>query len=447
MKLKSIIALSLLASFSCMPVHAQRAADDSIAWKSRMQWFQKAKLGIFIHWGIYAVKGISESWSFYNGQISYKDYMDQAKGFTASKWNPKDWVDLIRESGAQYTVLTTKHHDGMALWNTKAGKLSTVKCTSARRDLITPFVSEVRRQGLKVGLYFSLLDWSNKDYPNFTRTQKRYDNNQDLKRWQKFVDFDFAQLRELNTQYHPDLWWFDGDWEQTAEKWHAPEMIKLLRQTNPDCIVNSRIQGYGDYATPEVGIPVFKPKDPYWELCMTINDSWGYQPKDTLFKTPYELLRVFCDCLSNGGNLLLDIGPREDGTIPQPEVDVLKEFGRWINKHREAVYSTRAGVYSEAFQGYTTLNEKGDILYLYIPYEPHGEVEVNGVMNKIKNVRVVGSNRQLKFNVYNAADWRDVPGNLYIQVPDSVLDPEITVLAVQLDGPVRMYHEKNQSDL
>lgn len=408
----------------------------------RMEWFQEAKLGIFIHWGIYAVKGVSESWSFFNNYLPYEEYMSQKDGFTASKYNPKEWVDLIKESGAQYTVITTKHHDGMAMWDTKAGDLSVVKSTPAKRDLIAPFAKEVRKQGLHLGLYYSLLDWSHPDYPNKTRTEVRYKD--DPARWEKFVKFNMAQLKELNTTWKPDLYWFDGDWEQSAERWRSTEIVKLLRSDNPGVIINSRIQGYGDYATPEQGVPVVRPADKYWELCMTINDSWGYQHNDTNYKSPYIMLRTFVDCLSMGGNLLMDIGPREDGTIPEEQVAVLKEFGRWTKKHKKAIYDTRAGIPNEHFQGYTTLNKAGDILYLYLPYKPNGVVEVKGLANKVNRVWVVGDGSMLSYKVYNKNYWSAVPGNLYINVPDHVLDPQITVLAVLLDGPIKLYRGEGQ---
>ena len=427
------------ANVCAQPVLKQETQEEK---DKRMEWFQEAKLGIFIHWGIYAVKGVSESWSFFNNYLPYEEYMSQKDGFTASKYNPKEWVDLIKESGAQYTVITTKHHDGMAMWDTKAGDLSVVKSTPAKRDLIAPFAKEVRKQGLHLGLYYSLLDWSHPDYPNKTRTEVRYKD--DPARWEKFVKFNMAQLKELNTTWKPDLYWFDGDWEQSAERWRSTEIVKLLRSDNPGVIINSRIQGYGDYATPEQGVPVVRPADKYWELCMTINDSWGYQHNDTNYNSPYIMLRTFVDCLSMGGNLLMDIGPREDGTIPEEQVAVLKEFGRWTKKHKEAIYDTRAGIPNEHFQGYTTLNKAGDILYLYLPYKPNGVVEVKGLVNKVNRVWVVGDGSMLSYKVYNKNYWSAVPGNLYINVPDHVLDPQITVLAVLLDGPIKLYRGEGQ---
>ena len=432
----SLAFLSLLIAAS--PLRAQDTLqNETVEQKDkRMEWFSQAKLGIFIHWGIYSVRGVSESWSFFNNYLPYDEYMEQEKGFTASKYDPKAWVDLIKESGAKYTVITTKHHDGVALWDTKVGDISVVKSTPAKRDLIAPFVKEVRKQGLKLGFYYSLLDWSHPDYPNKTRTEVRYKN--DPERWARFNKFNFGQLAELNKTWKPDLYWFDGDWEQSAEAWNSKGIVDLLRSDNKNVIINSRIQGYGDYATPEQGVPVVRPEDKYWELCMTMNDSWGYQHTDSNYKSPYILLRTFVDCLSMGGNLLLDIGPKEDGSIPEEQIAVLKEFGRWTKKHKEAIYETRAGIPTEHFQGYTTLNKAGDILYLYLPYKPNGPVEVKGLMNKVNRIWVVGNGAMLNYKVYNKNYWNSVPGNLYIDVPQQVQDEQITVLAVLLDGPIKL---------
>ena len=219
----------------------------------------------------------------------------------------------------------------------------------------------------------------------------------------------------------------------------------MLRSTNPNVIVNSRIQGYGDYDTPEQGIPVVRPESKYWELCYTMNDSWGYQHTDKDFKTPHMLLRTLCDCMSNGGNLLLDIGPKADGTIPQEEVDILKEFGRWIGKHKEAVYGTRAGLPAEHFpDGYTTLNKGGDIVYLYIPNKVRGKICLRGIVNKVNRVWVVGNGSMLSYKVYDKPYWSSLPGIVYIDVPEDVQDEQITVIAVLLDGPAKLYRGHGQ---
>ena len=196
--------LVLLLPF--FPLHAQQEEKPE-EFAERMQWFSEAKLGIFIHWGIYAVNGIDESWSFFNGYISHEDYMKQMDGFTAENYDPEHWAELIRESGARYAVLTSKHHDGVALWPTGCGH------THLDKDYIGPFMKALEEKGLKKGLYFSLLDWSHPDYPNFTRKINRYED--DSLRWERFREFNFCQIGEILDRYDPDLWWFDGD----AEWW------------------------------------------------------------------------------------------------------------------------------------------------------------------------------------------------------------------------------------
>jgi alpha-L-fucosidase len=426
---KQIFVLFLLFIFNGgeITISGQDSARDA-----RMQWFKDARLGIFIHWGIYAVNGIDESWSFYNGYISYEDYMKQLNGFTAASYKPDEWASLIKESGAKYAVLTSKHHDGVALWDTKMGDLSVVKKTPAARDLVTPFVSSLRKKGLKVGIYYSLLDWSNADYPNFTKSEKRYEN--DSIRWKRFDSFNHGQINEIGKNFNPDLYWFDGDWEQNAAKWRAPEIREMILDRNPSAIINSRLQGYGDYATPEQGLPVNRPSEKYWELCMTINDSWGFQQNDKEFKTPGQVIKIFAECLSKGGNMLLDIGPKADGTIPAEEVTVLKELGKWTKKHAEAIYGTDGGLPPGYFYGPSTISRDSTMLYLFINGNPKGQVMLQGVKNKINRIYTVGNGTKLFNKEYLKPYWSSNAGVTFIDVPEAVLDEYITILAVVLDG-------------
>jgi alpha-L-fucosidase len=427
----------------CFTLHASVAADrtapTTVSTDARMQWFADAKFGVFIHWGIYAVDGIDESWSFFDGYISHDDYMQQLGGFTAKNYHPQAWADLIKLSGARYAVLTAKHHDGVALWDSAQG-INVVRNTPARRDLVKPFVDALRKDGLKVGLYYSLIDWSYPDYPGFTKTQTRYTN--DPVRWKRFVDYYQGQLREISQRYNPDLYWFDGDWEHTAAEWHATEAEQIIRARNPLAIVNSRLAGHGDYATPEQGVPIVPPPDKYWELCMTMNDSWGYQPHDHNYKTPNQLIRILVDTISMGGNLLLDIGPRADGSIPEQEVTALREIGRWTTKHQEAIYGTEAGIPKDYYYGASTLSKDRTTLYLFVDGKSNGPLLVKGLMNKVLHVRVVGNGTTLATSVVGKQYWSKVPGLLYIDVPADTLDPQVTVLALQLDGPVRLFSEE-----
>ena len=431
-------------AFATPPATVTGDADAQAAAKAaRMQWFADARFGIFIHWGIYAVDGITESWSFFDGYVSYADYLKQAKGFTASHYDPQAWADLIEASGAKYAVLTSKHHDGMALWETKQG-LNVVKDTPAHRDLVAPFVKALRKDGLKVGLYFSLIDWSSPLYPAFTQGHPRYDIKDDPARWDRFVTYYQDQVHDLTRRFHPDLYWFDGGWEHSAEEWHAKTLHDWIRAHNPDAIINGRLPGFGDYGTPEQGVPITRPPDKYWELCLTMNNSWGWQPNDRHFKTPYEIIRILSGTLDMGGNLLLDIGPRADGTIPEIEADTLRQVGRWVHKNQEAIYASQAGIPHDYYLGDSTLSKDAKTLYLFVDGKPGGAVLLKGLTNRVLVARVVGNGTMLNPQRLGAT-LGGAPSMLAIDVPDYALDPDVTVIALELDGPIKLFHPEKKS--
>ncbi|NTS41379.1 alpha-L-fucosidase [Flavisolibacter sp. BT320] len=418
----------------------QKTSPDSI--QEKMQWFADAKLGIFVHYGIYAVKGVDESWSFYNNKISHRDYMQQMSGFTARQYNPEKITDLIKESGARYAVITTKHHDGVALWPTKQDHYSVLKNTPAKRDLLQPFYAALEKRGVKKGAYFSLIDWSHNDYPALTKDSNRYKIADDPGRWQRFQQFFQSQIDEVARAYQPDLWWFDGDWEHPAEAWQSSTVRKKILDKKPSAIINGRLQGYGDYDTPEQNFPVTRPAFRWWELCMTTNNNWGYQPQDTAWKTPYEVITIFADVVSNGGNMLLNISPKEDGTLPPQQVTILKELGQWNKKHETAIFNTVAGLPQGHFYGPSTYSKDSTRLYLFLPGKTSGQVVLKGLQNDIKKISVVGKQNNLSHKVVGKISWSKVPGLVYIPVPAAVQDEYITVLAVELDGPIRLYSGK-----
>lgn len=415
--------------------------DSLQARQQKMQWFKDAKLGIFVHWGLYAVNGIDESWSFYNGYISHKDYLKQTEGFTAKNYDPKAWAQLIKKSGAKYSVITSKHHDGFALWDTEYGNLNAVERSAAKRDVLTPFVKALRSEGLKVGIYFSLPDWSYGDYTHFTKDSIRYQASAQPKRWKKFLNYYQGQLKEISNRYNPDLYWFDGDWEHTSEEWEAPKVRQMLLNKNPNTILNSRLNDQGDYATPEQGMPITRPENPYWELCLTMNSSWGYQKNDHDYKTTDQIIGIFADVIGNGGNLLLDIGPKADGIIPEEQVKILKGLGEWTNKHKDAIYGTVGGIPKEHFYGPSTLSKDKKTLYLFVKGNPNGEIVLRGLKNKINRIWVVGEGTKLSHQVVGKVYWSQYPGIKYIKLPEDVLDKHMTVLSVLLDGEVDLYRE------
>lgn len=416
----------------------QAKAQNKPEKENKMQWFADAKLGIFIHWGIYSVNGISESWAFYNNYINHDNYMKQLDGFTAAKYNPQDWVSLIKESGAKYAVITTKHHDGVSLWNTKTPKAtSTLNNSAARKDLISPFVTELKKAGLKTGLYFSLPDWSYTDYDVFTRERKRYDSKEDLPRWNRYLNYYQGQLKELSSKYNPDLLWFDGDWEHTPEEWQSDKVHRLLKAKNPNIIINSRLDKHGDYDTPEQGVPVVKPSAKYWELCYTMNDSWGYQPYDKHYKSSNMIIRTLVDCISMGGNLLLDIGPKADGTIAEEQVKILKDLGRWTKKHSEAIYETQAGIPYGHVNAKTALSKDKKQLYIYLDFKTTKGIVLKDIKSKIKKVEVVGRKSEVKSTMFNDTDY-------IFDVKENDFDTDVTVLKVSFHEEIQFSDKKEQ---
>ena len=412
------------------------------------EWFKKARLGIFIHYGIYAVGDVSESWSFHNGNISYEDYMKQCEGFTASQYDPAAWAELFVKAGAQYVVMTAKHHDGMALFDTRYSDLSVVKKTPAGRDLIREYSDAMHAAGLKTGIYFSLIDWSDPRYRSvYPEGMKKEDCRKDIygspaggkedpDAWEEFLQFNDRQLEELMTGYQTvDLLWFDGDWERSAAQWRMPRFREYLHSLNPNVVLNSRMQGYGDYETPEQGIPLYGPEGE-WEFCTTINDSWGYRPSDNAYKTSGQIIRMFCDCITLGGRLLLDVGPKEDGTLDERQEKVLLDLGSWIHDHEEAVYGTGKGLSYHQFLGGSTISGDQETLYLIVYDKPLETVCVKGLKTPVKRVTVLHSGDELSFSYTGSLPWSGIPGTLWIWAQHMQLHPFATVLKVELEGKI-----------
>ncbi|MEV1082611.1 alpha-L-fucosidase [Streptomyces sp. NPDC050211] len=405
-------------------------------------WFTDAKLGIFIHWGIYAVDGVQESWSFYDDIVPYDTYMSQFERFTASRYEPRDWAKLFARAGAKYAVLTTRHHDGVALWDTAYGDLN------VGRDLISGYADALREQGLKVGFYYSHSDWSHPDYASTRkpgRPPELEDNRysevaaefEDLSAWERFLVYRDGQIRELTSRYKPDLMWFDGEWDRSEEQWRIPELAALIRSEVPDVVFNARMLSEGDYATPEQGAPVVPPEGP-WELCLTINDSWGHQHHDHNHKSVDQLVRYFTETIGGGGNLLLSVGPREDGTIPREQAERLEGLGDWIAKHSEAVYGTERGLPAGHHYGPSTLSKDRRTLYLILFDAPRAEINVRGLLGSVRRVTVLGSGTELAHRI--TGGLHETPGVLWIEPPAAAdLDPHATVLAVELDGELELY--------
>ena len=427
-------------------------------------WFTNAKLGIFVHWGSYAVgRRGSESWPVAWGHVPYDQYRSEMDGFTAEAYDPKAWADLFKRAGARYAVLTTKHHDGFTLWPTAEDSPSLSEKLGGR-DLVGPFVDAVREVGLKTGLYFSHTDWSNLPHvgaltglseAEIAQRRAEKSNWRSLMeqgrpeqvgaraRWADFLKLHRAQLRELLTQYHPvDLIWFDVHWGGERFGYDFPELRNFLHELNPQIVINSRMMGHGDYDTPEQFIPVYAPEGP-WELCLTTNDTWSFTGREDHYKTPFEMVAMFCECLGMGGNLLLNVGPDERGIIPAEQVAMLETLGAWVQLHEEAVYGTQRGLPVGFSYNFTSFNPARDVLYVYLSHLPPadgGGTAIKGIRNKIKSATLLHSGQACSWKRIGGAPWLNVPGTLWVDVPRDDLHPLVSVLKLELDGPIDMYN-------
>lgn len=430
-------------------------------------WFRHAKLGIFMHWGIYAVDGITESWSFGQGSISYDEYMKQLDGFTASEYDPKKWAKLFKEAGARYAVLTTKHHDGVSLADTEHTDLNVAKRTPAGRDLLAPYCEALREEGLKVGFYFSNTDWSDVDNMRvildkseeeilamrkealdynamWTETCKigkneGTQNPAELEEmWARFMNRYRLGIRELMTRYGDiDVMWFDVMLTRKGFSWEPEKVREMIRELNPDTMVNARLEGYGDYETPELYIPL-RPLKEHWELCSTFNNSWGYRPQDVQYKDIRQIVRMLTACISKGGNLLISFGPTPEGEIPAAIEEKMRELGKWTHKYEEAIYPTEQGIAPEYFHGDSTLSGDGKTLYLFCHDKPNGFLLLNGIRNKTMKVTSLTNGRELTWTLTGGAPWLGMPGQIWIEVQEEEADEICTVIKIEFEQPIDM---------
>ena len=232
-----------------------------------------------------------------------------------------------------------------------------------------------------------------------------------------------GQIQEIACGFHPDLFWFDGDWEHSESEWHASEIRTICEQGNPRVLLNGRLKSYGDYDTPEQNMPVTRPDSRVWELCLTTNDNWGWRPEDRNWKTPGEVIQIFTECLGMGGNLLLDIGPKSDGTIPEEEQQLLRTLGSWTRKHAEAIYGTMEGLPEGHYHGVTSLSKDSTILYLFVPSVKNGDkagmvpMMIKGLRNKILSATVVGDRTECAIKIVGKISWSSVPGTVFMDLP------------------------------
>jgi alpha-L-fucosidase len=410
-------------------------------------WFDRARFGLFIHWGHSSQQKCELSWPLVGGvfslphcqNIPVETYHSTAKTFNPEQYNPRDWAKMAKQLGMQYAILTTKHHDGFAMFPTTTSDFS-IASTPYGKDIVREFVDAMRAEGLRVGFYFSLIDWHHPDYPAFTEADKPYCFDRipqpQADQWQRFLEVMFSQVQELLTNYGQiDVIWFDGYWERSPEQWQAKKLEKMIRELQPEILINDRLPGAGDFETTEQFIPAQTPENT-WETCLTINSSWGYNASDTDLKSSRTLIHTLCEVAGKGGNLLLNVSPMSNGEIPPEQVERLQGVAGWIAKHGESIQGTQPGL--EPWQFYGASTRKENRIYLHLLMKPYDTISVRGMpIKRIKSVSVLGNGEALTYHgrcpildqLYNP----DPLGELTISVPAAVIDEDATVIVIEIE--------------
>lgn len=376
----------------------------------RMKWWIDARFGMFIHWGLYSAGGM-DCWMMHDMGIPSNEYVRRlSPRFTAKCYDPDQWMQTAKSAGCKYVIMTSRHHDGYCLWDTDTDPLNSARLTP-RRDLIGEFVKAARKAKLRVGLYYSLLDWR---YPAYFAGPRN-----DRKGWQALVEQAHAQVRELMTRYgRIDILWYDGVWQdvagrwgfvptdkQLADAWRSRELNRMVRRLQPNIIINDRSAVPEDYGTPEQAVDWIeqslrgKPMRP-WELCDTMGDLWAYAPTDRNKKTARELVFRLLNCISRDGNYLLNIGPKPDGGIAPWQVRMMRQVGQWVHAHRETIY----GCGGEWRRPFTTglapwrPTRKGNNIYLHMMRYPGTRPCSISRMHdyRLKSARLLDTNTPLK---------------------------------------------------
>lgn len=404
--------------------------------REKIKWWKDAKFGMFIHFGIYSVFERGE-WVMYIERIPKKEYAKSVKKFIPDKNCFKKMASLAKKAGMKYAVLTARHGDGFSLFDSKVSDFTSTKLIG--RDLVAEFVDSFRKEGLKVGLYYSLLDWSKDEY--FAGPKK------DPSGWENFIKYIHTQVQELMTNYGEiSILWYDGAFPYTPEEWQSKKLNEMVRSLQPNIIINDRSGLPEDFDTPE---QVITPSVRAWETCMTLNDHWGYYKYDDNWKTPKQVILNLVKCVSLGGNFLLNIGPKRNGEVPLKAVKILEKVGDWMKINGESIYGTEPCfspkmlaeelaegleksnfLWYNFFQGYPT--KKGNKLYLHIFYW-YKEFALGNVRINIKDAYFLNNKKKIDFEL---KEDRIIFKNL----PQKPPDPIDTVIVIEYEGEIeRIY--------
>jgi alpha-L-fucosidase len=380
----------------------------------RLQWWREARFGMFIHFGLYSVYGRHE-WVMENEGIPVAEYEQTARRFNPQPNAARAWARLAKTAGMKYMVMTTKHHEGFCHFDTKLTNYSAPK-TACGRDLVREFVDAARAEGMRVGFYYSLMDWHHPDGALCATDEEAR---------RRFVDYIHGQVRELCTNYGKlDILWYDVNWPLRSDGWEAVKLNTMVRRLQPEILLNNRTGIPEDFTTPEQRIQA-SPEP--WESCMTMNDSWGYHHADDNWKTPKNIVRNLVRCTRDNGNYLLNIGPKADGSIPSESVNILTEVGRWMDTHGELIHAP-VDVCNVKRSQFSDFIVRGNRLYIMVQFWPGSELSIGGMKTNAVSARLYGSPTPVKFD---QDDFR----LRFTGLPVSAPDPMVSVLEVEFDRP------------
>lgn len=419
----------------------------------RMAWWREARFGLFLHWGLYAIpageweRRIDHAeWILTTAQIPVEQYETFAPHFNPVKFDAADWVRMAKDAGMKYIVITSKHHDGFSLFDSKTSDYDVMDSTPFKRDILRELADECRKQELKICWYHSIMDWHHPDYLPRRKWEKRSAEDANFDR---YVNYMKAQVKELLTNYGDiGVLWFDGEWEDTWGPERGRDLYEFVRALAPGIIINNRVgkgragmtgtydpeTAVGDFGTPEQEIPATG-LGYDWETCMTMNNHWGYNKNDDNWKSKEELIRKLVDIASKGGNFLLNVGPTAEGLFPQPSIDRLKAMGEWMRVYGESIYGTTASLFSKLDWGRSTT--KGQKLYLHVFDWPQNEVlEVPGLLSQIEKAYLLNDLEKEFFVTY-------LEGSAEIAISQQAPNPIVSVIVLEFTSPPEVVNAKN----
>ena len=437
---KILVSIIVIVYCSSSFLIGQIKPENSNA--KRLEWFNDAKFGLFVHWGLYAIPagywhrkaipGPSE-WIMYEGKIPVKDYEPLAKTFNPTQFSAEKWAALAKEAGMKYLVFTAKHCDGFAMYDSKVSDYNVVAATPYKKDVVKALESGCSKEGLKLGFYYSHnWDWHEPQALGLENTWDFPDSkskNQNI----YFQEKALPQIKELVSKYKPDLIWFDVP--TTIKPEQSKAFLDTIRKYRPDCVINDRIgNGLGDYLTPEQYIPASGSKV-IFESCMTLNDTWGYKVSDWNWKSAPTVIYNLVDVVSKGGNYLLNIGPDEKGNFPGEAVRIIKEVGKWMKVNGESIYGTTGSPVGPLPFGLCTA-KPGKLFFHVFNWPENGLLTLPGINSKVKNIYLLADKKK-KPKEWKKSGEKDI----VVQLNPSAISGEIlndidNVVVLEYIGPI-----------